>query len=263
MKPKTYDVFVEARPEACDVGVQYTIINTEDIDIANNSFSSTHSSNTSTDSYEESESQNSDSSSTSDRNLVHAKAIVYESITKIFILSNPLLFVGLPKNSMYILNIISKEATLELKHIFLTLKKIRLNHTNATLAYDFGYSESYVAKIFSKTVPILARFFKKLIVWPSKSITKKNLPISFRHRFKDVDSIIDAFEVNMEKSSDAVYQAATWSDYKSNNTAKYLISTTPSSLINFVSKGMAVVQQILLSLKIADIYKFFLAIVLF
>lgn len=50
-------------------------------------------------------------------------------------------------------------------------------------------------------------------------------------------SIIDCFEIEIEKPSNASHQALTWSQYKNCNTIKYLISITPDGLINFISES--------------------------
>ncbi|KAF2884454.1 hypothetical protein ILUMI_21720 [Ignelater luminosus] len=43
---------------------------------------------------------------------------------------------------------------------------------------------------------------------------KKNLPITFRARYGKIQSTIDALEIEIEKPSDPVKQALSWSDYK-------------------------------------------------
>ncbi|KAK2579100.1 hypothetical protein KPH14_008499 [Odynerus spinipes] len=62
------------------------------------------------------------------------------------------------------------------------------------------------------------------------------LPIAFRNSYNHVQSIADALEIQIEKPSDPVNQALTWSEYKC-NTLKYLISCTPDGFINFISTG--------------------------
>ena len=44
-------------------------------------------------------------------------------------------------------------------------------------------------------------------------------------------------EIEVEKPTDPVAQLATWSDYKSRNTAKFLIGCTPDGAISFISKA--------------------------
>lgn len=79
--------------------------------------------------------------------------------------------------------------------------------------------------------------FQELITWPSKEQISLNLPIQFTLQYGNVQSIIDCFEIEIEHLTHAVHQAATWSDYKKCNTAKYMISITPDGLINFISPG--------------------------
>ena len=52
-----------------------------------------------------------------------------------------------------------------------------------------------------------------------------------------VTSIIDCFELFIEKPSDLLAKSCTWSQYKHYNTAKYLISITPQGIISFISNG--------------------------
>lgn len=63
------------------------------------------------------------------------------------------------------------------------------------------------------------------------------MPRSFRINYSRATSIIDCFEIEIQKPSDPVKQASTWSEYKKWNTMKYLVSATSDGVINFVSKG--------------------------
>lgn len=119
----------------------------------------------------------------------------------------------------------------------ITLKKIRLHQPNAILALDFGLATSSVTKIIRVTVPAIASVLKSLVYFPPSSDVQMNQPIPFRKNYSQVQSIIDCFEIQIEKPVDAVKQALTWSDYKGCNTIKYLISITPDGLINFISPG--------------------------
>ena len=52
-----------------------------------------------------------------------------------------------------------------------------------------------------------------------------------------VSIIIDCFEIFIERPSNLLARAQTWSQYKHHNTAKYLIGITPQGAISFLSKG--------------------------
>ena len=179
------------------------------------------------------------SSCTEERNLMMEalKVSVYEKYTKFLIEDNPSLFIGINKESMFVIDLLQKVSNISVRNIYLTLKKIKTNHSFLALSYEFSTSECQTGKVFKTSVHTIAKFLKELILWPSATDISLNLTIQFRCRYSDVQSTIDCFEIEIEKPSDAVNQALTWSDYKKCNTAKYLISVTPDGLINFISEG--------------------------
>lgn len=105
------------------------------------------------------------------------------------------------------------------------------------LALDFGLSESSMQKIFVQSVPKIANVMQNLIFFPTSQQIKMLLPVPFRYRYSSVKFIIDCFEIEIQKPSNPVHQAHSWSEYKKCNTIKYLISGTPNRFINFISNG--------------------------
>ncbi|KAJ8945569.1 hypothetical protein NQ314_009190 [Rhamnusium bicolor] len=150
---------------------------------------------------------------------------------------NPQFYLGLPKIMYNIIDLLQKKTQCSSLHILMTLKKIRTGDTFKRIGLEFGFSRGHVSKLFKKTLPKIAFLLKQLIVWPEKKLIQKHLPIQFRYRYKNVQSIIDCYEIEIEKPSDVSLQSLTWSQYKNANTMKYLISSTPDGLINFVSRG--------------------------
>ena len=64
------------------------------------------------------------------------------------------------------------------------------------------------------------------------------MPFCFRPNYGlRVTSIIDCFELFIEKPSNLLVKSCTWSQYKHYNTAKYLISITPQGIISYISNG--------------------------
>lgn len=151
--------------------------------------------------------------------------------------NRPRLYLGIPDDAYYVFHLLEKYCKIDSMYIFLTLKKIRTGSTFVCLGDDFGTSESNASKIFSKSLPIINKFLRKLIIKPEISFVKSNLPLAFRARYSNVYCIIDCLEIEIEKPSDAVKQSLTWSEYKKCNTLKYLISCTPDGIIHFVSGG--------------------------
>uniref|UniRef100_A0A8C4HYR8 DDE Tnp4 domain-containing protein n=1 Tax=Dicentrarchus labrax TaxID=13489 RepID=A0A8C4HYR8_DICLA len=83
-------------------------------------------------------------------------------------------------------------------HLLMVLMKLRMGLSNADLAYRFHIS-------------VMSVVLKPLIKWPNKGALLKNINLTAR--------------------------AQTWSNYKHNNTLKYLIAITPAGAISFLSPG--------------------------
>ena len=122
----------------------------------------------------------------------------------------------------------------------LTLMKLRLNLPNYDLGFRFCVHETTISRILTSWLHLLDVRLSKLIHWPEREAVQKMMPWCFRpHYGLQVSSIIDCFELFVEKTGDLLCRTATWSQYKHYNTAKYLISITPQGTVNFVFKGYA------------------------
>ncbi|XP_030759176.1 uncharacterized protein LOC115884665 [Sitophilus oryzae] len=137
----------------------------------------------------------------------------------------------------YVIELLEKYTQCDKRSIYITLQKIKLAKTFSELGDAFGISESSTSTIFSNHVVIISNFLKGLIIWPSEEKITNQLPLPFRARYSTVQCIIDCLEIEIQKPSDAVKEALTWSEYKKANTIKYLISSTPDGIINYTSGG--------------------------
>lgn len=146
-------------------------------------------------------------------------------------------FFGIEFVKMYLVDIICKEAGISKSKILMCLQKIKQNLSFAVLAFDYALSPSHCGRIFCKTISVLAKALDKFVVWSDDLVVEHRLPIAFRANFKDVTSIIDCFEIQIQKPANAVHQSHTWSQYKQCNTIKYLVSSTPDGIVNFISEG--------------------------
>lgn len=159
-------------------------------------------------------------------------------IMTLIIERKPKSYLGVPNVWFpHFISLLQSQSLIKKEHILLTLIKIKLNDSFSRLGDQFGMSLSNTSKIFKKSLIVIDGFMKTLIYWPDKKRIKKLLPIPFRVRYNSVQSIIDCFEIQIEKPSDPVKQSLTWSEYKKCNTLKYLISSTPDGFINYVSSG--------------------------
>ena len=84
---------------------------------------------------------------------------------------------------------------------------------------------------------MLSAILKPLIIWPSRDAVRANMPKSFKPDFDMCRCIIDCAEISIEKTYNPKARAETWSNYKHQNTIKYLIGITPAGAISFLSNG--------------------------
>ncbi|XP_023951319.2 uncharacterized protein LOC112055435 [Bicyclus anynana] len=164
-----------------------------------------------------------------------ASNIIKYTVMKI--MKNPRSYMGLPKNCLYLIELIATDTQIPVNHVLLCLKKIRLNSPFRELADDFSISTTYASKVFFKSIPMINSVMRPFIVKLDSVLTKRTLPMAFRHKFHKTSCIIDCLEIEIQKPSKAVNQALSWSDYKKANTIKYLVSCTPNGLVNYVSPG--------------------------
>ena len=124
-----------------------------------------------------------------------------------------------------------------INEFFLTLTKLRLGLLHKDISYRMNLTESLVSKIFHKWIDLMYCELRQMITWPDRETLRKNLPACFRRHYVNVVSIIDCFEIFIERPSSLEARAATYSQYKKHNTVKFLIGVSPTGSISFVSKG--------------------------
>ena len=120
----------------------------------------------------------------------------------------------------------------------MVLIKLRLNVPFQDLAYRFVVSISTVSRIFSSWMVVMDARLAPLISWPDRERLWRTMPMSFQYAFgKQVTVIIDCFEVFIERSTNLLARAQTFSNYKHHNTIKILIGITPQGTVCFVSEA--------------------------
>ncbi|KAL4718237.1 hypothetical protein ACJJTC_018236 [Scirpophaga incertulas] len=150
---------------------------------------------------------------------LRAKETIMNMIEKIE--KKPRLYIGVPIKCYYLIDIIIEELNIPKHHLLFCLNKIKLDSIFNQLSDDYAMTPSYLSKIFSKNIPLIASVMRPFIVSLDSEMIKKTLPMAFRHKYNNVGCIIDCLEIEIEKPSKAINQALTWSDYKKANTIKY------------------------------------------
>ena len=123
------------------------------------------------------------------------------------------------------------------QQILLILMKLRLDLPQQDLAYRFGISQSAVSKLFNAWICIMAKRLECFIIWPNKLELTTSLPNVFRKFYEKCTCIIDCTEIFIERPSNLLTRAQTWSNYKQHNTIKVLIAITPQGTISFISQA--------------------------
>ena len=122
--------------------------------------------------------------------------------------------------------------------LIMTLMRLRLNLPLQLLSYEFGVHQSTISRLFAETIDIMFVRMEPFILWPEREQLRKTMPMQFRKHFgTKVSVIIDCFEVFMERPSNLLARAKTWSSYKHHHTAKFLIGITPQGSVSFISRG--------------------------
>ena len=121
------------------------------------------------------------------------------------------------------------------QEMLLVMMRLRVGLLVHDLAFRFQTSTGTVSSIFATWVRLMRLELSSLIIWPSKQVTKKELPSCFEKHYPKVRCIIDCTEVFIETPSSLEIQALCWSEYKHHTTIKFLVGITPNGMISFVS----------------------------
>ena len=130
-----------------------------------------------------------------------------------------------------------KNKKLQSKDEFLlVLMRLRLGLLNEDLADRFCISPTHCSNVFKRWIRLLSKTVGKLVAWLPKESVMETMPKIFKTAgHGKLRCIIDCSEDFIERPRKLDAQAATWSDYKSHNTIKFLIGISPTGFIIFLS----------------------------
>lgn len=124
------------------------------------------------------------------------------------------------------------------EEFIMTIMKLKLNMPFEDLAYRFNVSVSTVSRTFQAWIIVMDCRLQPFIKWPEHEALWHTMPQCFQQSFgKKVTVIIDCFEIFIDRPSNLLARAQTFSSYKHHNTVKVLIGITPQGTISFVSKA--------------------------
>ena len=155
-------------------------------------------------------------------------------------------YTGLPSHQVLVAtlnhvapHVIRRTQTLDpFQEFVMVLIKLRLNVPFQDLAYRFLVSVPTVSRIFWSWINAMDYRLRQLVYWPERENLWKTMPMCFKYAFGNkVTVIIDCFEVFIEKPTNLLARAQTFSSYKHHNTIKILTGITPQGSISFVSEA--------------------------
>ncbi|KAK6180859.1 hypothetical protein SNE40_008835 [Patella caerulea] len=121
--------------------------------------------------------------------------------------------------------------------IMLVLMRLKLHLIFDDLSRRFGISTSLACKIFNTWIPVLADKLKGLVAWLPRETIRACCPESFKENYHKTTCIIDCAETFIQRPTNLKSRCETFSNYKSHNTAKYLVGISPHGQIMFISKA--------------------------
>ncbi len=117
------------------------------------------------------------------------------------------------------------------------LMKLRLGLGDQDLAYRFQVDQTAISRYVKRVIDHLYIRLNPLVRWPERHELMETMPVAFRKNFSKCVTIIDCFEVFIERPTSLKARAQTWSNYKHHNTVKFLIGIAPQGVVTFISKG--------------------------
>ncbi|KAG6448529.1 hypothetical protein O3G_MSEX005556 [Manduca sexta] len=134
------------------------------------------------------------------------------------IANKPQSYLGLPKKYYWLIQYLEINLKIKSLHLIITLYKIKYNIPFSQISDMFEVLLITLWRIFPKTLCTLSKYFKQIIFPPSVYNVKSNLPPCLRtsRKYSKVYCIIDCFEISIEKPSNPITQALTWSQHKIN-----------------------------------------------
>ena len=157
-----------------------------------------------------------------------------------------LFYTGLP--SYEILNCVFELVSLSVSHcsqslspfqeLVMVLIKLRLDVPFQDLAYRFNISVPTVSRTFHSWLMTMDIRLSPFVHWPDRESLIRTMPQCFKFSFGTKTTvIIDCFEIFIEKPTNLLARAQTFSSYKHHNAIKVLIGITPQGSISYVSEA--------------------------
>ena len=119
--------------------------------------------------------------------------------------------------------------------LLMTLARLRLNMPYQYISMQTKLALSTICTYFWRIINVMYDELKFLIHWPDREHLFQTLPPIFKANFPRLTSIIDCFEIFIERPHNHKARAQVYSNYKKHSTVKFLICSSPLGAITFLS----------------------------
>jgi hypothetical protein len=149
----------------------------------------------------------------------------YKTLQECFRLLNPV------SNIMYLCHgkkrILKAKSISYLDQFFMILVRLRLGLLVRDLAQRFSISTTSVYRYFTAWINYMYLHLGSINIWPSKEYIISTMPASMKEKYSNLEWIIDAFEMQIQRPASLLLQSQSYSNYKSRNNVKGLVACTP------------------------------------
>lgn len=121
--------------------------------------------------------------------------------------------------------------------LLMTLVKLRLAFPFEHLANTTGLARSTVNDTFWKWIELMYAKLDFLIRWPDREVILPTIPPVFKAHFPRLTSIIDCFEIFIDRPKNLKARAQVYSNYKKHSTVKFLLVCSPLGAVTFLSRA--------------------------
>jgi hypothetical protein len=118
---------------------------------------------------------------------------------------------------------------------FQMLVRLRLDLPFEIISDGPGVATSTVQANFWTWTSLLVSKMGHLVNWPDRETMKTTLPAAFKYQYSKVTTIVDCFEIFIDRPSSPKTRAEVYSNYKKHSTAKVFIACTPLGSIGYLS----------------------------
>ena len=121
--------------------------------------------------------------------------------------------------------------------LFITLVKLRLDLPFEFIALQCGQAQSTVNDVFWRWINLMTAKLRFLVHFPDRETIQRTLPSVFKSKFPKLTSIVDCFEIFIDRPKNLHARAKVYSNYKKHSTVKVFIACNPLGSVTFLSKA--------------------------